>query len=86
MINYREQRGSLKDSLQTSRAYNSLLDLFHDLKNNSIYSISPTVSEPDITISYYCYDDRVKQHLFMVKLNNNPMGFIFEMHCPKKLQ
>lgn len=76
VINYRDHRGSLADSLSTSRQYDSLKALHDDIGFDSI--------------DYYGYDERCKQHLFIVKQNTVrsnflslelmpiPIGFIFE--------
>jgi len=37
-----------------------------------------SVTKNDMTINYYGFDVRANQDLFIVKISNIPIGFIFE--------
>lgn len=79
MINYRDHSGILQESLETSRTYKSLLDLFNDLTIMlKSWPGNKKINITDFTIQYYAYDDRIKQHLFIVTYTGNTLGFIFE--------
>lgn len=67
---YREHRGSMEDSLATTKEFKSLRDIC-----NSICLKHDCFIE-DVNISYY--DDRCKQDLFIVKINKEAVGFLYE--------
>jgi hypothetical protein len=87
MIKYREHRGSLQESLETTREFSTLKDCLQYVQGN--WNERPGNSYArldDIQISYYGYDDRVKQELFQVylkppgfgDLRHYMLGFIYE--------
>jgi hypothetical protein len=74
MIKFRWHRGSLEESLATTREFDSLMELKYYLSIQPYSGVSPSI----FTIEYYIHDERCNQELFMVKLNGIPCGFIVE--------
>ena len=70
-VNFREHRGSLQESLEMTKEFDSLYDLFnyYDPKDgNSLY------------LGYYGFDNRCNQELFILQDANlgGVIGFVFE--------
>lgn len=64
MINYREHRGSLKESLATAKQFNSFEDFYKYVKFKKIEK--------------YGYDPRVTQELFIVtNEHDHVVGFFY---------
>lgn len=92
MIKYREYRGGLQESLDTAREFSTLKDVLQYIQGEwnkqpfKSYIRLNDIQISDIKISYYCYDDRVKQELYNVIVNivrtNTTraylVGFIYE--------
>lgn len=77
MIKYRPHLGGLKESLLESREFNSIKDIFQHLVDEMGYG-GLKCEITDFNIAYYAYDDRCKQELYIVWINDRPCGFIFE--------
>lgn len=78
MIKYREHRGSLEDSLDTSREFDTIKELFKFLINEmSQYCCH--ISIQDIKVEYYGFDERCNQELYVVSSEKiGVFGFIYE--------
>lgn len=64
MINYREHRGGLKESLATAKQFNSFEDFYKHIKFK--------------TIKKYGFDPRINQELFIViNDHDHVLGFIY---------
>jgi hypothetical protein len=96
MIKFRWQRGSLEDSLATAKEFDSLKEFFDYIMNSDLIinmpcrlgqRFIPGGLYKKINITYYGYDKRCKQELFIVTIKDTPLtelgkssviGFIFE--------
>lgn len=68
MIKFRFHRGSLEDSLATTKEFRTVNEFFTYINPHS----------EKYNEKYYGYDDRCKQDLTMVLINDKPIGFIIE--------
>lgn len=81
IIKYREHRGGLQESLDTAREFSTLKDCLQYVKGTYERIPGIPITLKDIEVSYYCYDDRVKQELYAVFLrleHKYILGFIYE--------
>ncbi len=84
MIKYREHRGELEDSLNTAREFSTLKDCLQYVQGNWNEKRMARYAThlEDIEMSYYGYDDRVKQELYAVHIQIDDrtyiVGFIYE--------
>lgn len=80
-IKYREHRGALQESLDTAREFSTLKDCLQYVKSTWENNAVP-LEFRHIIIAYYCYDERVKQELYSVKIKTKSecylIGFIYE--------
>lgn len=83
MMKFRYHRGSLKESLATTEDF-SINNILHNMLIDASFKIIPTPDISKMEITYYGYDDRCNQDLFIIKAgyknqeNKFVVGFMWE--------
>ncbi|HLX55270.1 MAG TPA: hypothetical protein VKR58_15105 [Aquella sp.] len=77
MIKYREHRGSLEESLKTSKEFNNIKELFEYILFSLCHVEFTNLSR--INLRYYGFDKRCNQELFVVSADDyGVFGFVYE--------
>jgi len=79
-ILYREHRGTLVDSMATTRIITSPKDIPCHSRESGLCKCTKKLE-----IDYYCYDERVKWDCFIVSCEKKVMGFIRGIKNKRKL-
>jgi hypothetical protein len=74
---FRQHRGGLKESLDTSIIVHSKADILDCLNKGPLF-IYESIPEEDITIEDYGYDNRIGWFTQIVVLKNGVLGFLSE--------
>lgn len=76
-MKFRQHRGSLEDSLKTTVSF----DTFTAFKDYlvELLGLEDTRQLHTLDVEFYGYDERCDQYLHIVKYQDKPIGFIFEV-------
>ncbi len=75
-MKFRYHRGSLTDSLETAITF----FILGELKTDICTKHSMILREPvDLYMCYYGYDKRVDQKLWLVRIEDYPIGFVYDL-------
>lgn len=75
MLKFRYHRGSLEESIKTTEDFN-----IENIIKNDFGTLRFNKTDKFI-ITYYGYDDRVKQDLWLLTCRNLPIGYVFNVSC-----
>ena len=85
-ILYRPHRGSLEESMECVKEFNTLEDMINWICEDSEFCGKEMFRVEDINFSWYCYDERIDWQTFIVKTNKyGEENYLEKYHTPQAI-